>query len=315
MKRRALGRSGLQVAPLVFGGNVFGWTADEGRTFELLDAFVEAGFNMIDTADVYSKWAPGNQGGESEKLIGKWLARSGKRDRVLIATKVGMEMPGGRKGLSRKRIHEAVEESLDRLQVERIDLYQSHNEDPETPIEETLEAYGELVAAGKVRAIGASNYGAESLQRALAVSAERSLPRYESLQPQYNLYARADFETKLAPVCRENGLGVINYYPLAAGFLSGKYRSEKDFAKSARGAGMKKYLNERGLGILDALDIVAKKVDAKPAQVAIAWLLTRPEVTAPIASSTTIAQLRELVAATQLSLDRESLALLDQASA
>jgi aryl-alcohol dehydrogenase-like predicted oxidoreductase len=311
---RPLGRSGLQVAPLAFGGNVFGWTADEGRTFELLDAFVDAGFNLVDTADVYSKWAPGNSGGESETLIGRWLAKSGKRDRVLIATKVGMEM-AGRKGLSRKHILESVDASLARLGIDRIDLYQSHNEDPETPLEETLGTFAELVRAGKVRAIGCSNHSAETLRRAQAVSAEHGWPRYESLQPMSNLYARADFEQKLAPACEEHGVGVISYYPLAAGFLTGKYRGEADMGKSPRGASMKKYFNERGFRILDALDAVATGIGAKPGQVAIAWLLARRAVTAPIASATTLAQLRELVAATQLHLDAESLALLEAASA
>ena len=314
MIRRPLGRSGLEVAPIAFGGNVFGWTADEGRTFELLDAFVDAGFNLVDTADVYSKWAPGNEGGESETLIGRWLAKGGKRDRVLIATKVGMEMRG-RKGLSRRHILESVEGSLRRLQVGRIDLYQSHNEDPETPVEETLEAFGELVQAGKVRAIGASNHSAQSLQRALRVSDARGLPRYESLQPPYNLYSRSDFESQLAPLCQAEGVGVISYYPLAAGFLTGKYRGEADMAQSPRGAGMKKYFNERGFRILDALDRVAAKIEAKPAQVALAWILSRPAVTAPIASATTVAQLRELLAAASLRLDAESLALLEAASA
>jgi aryl-alcohol dehydrogenase-like predicted oxidoreductase len=312
--RRPLGRSGLEIAPLAFGGNVFGWTVDEGRTFELLDAFVDAGFNLIDTADVYSKWAPGNSGGESETLIGRWLKKSGKRDRVLIATKVGMEM-AGRKGLSRAHILESVDGSLERLGIDRIDLYQSHNEDPETPLEETLETYAELVKSGKVRAIGCSNHSAETLKRALAVSAEHGWPRYESLQPMYNLYARADFEQKLAPLCEAEGIGVISYYPLAAGFLTGKYRGESDLGQSPRGANMKKYFNDRGWRILGALDQVAERLDAKAGQVAVAWVLARRAITAPIASATTLAQLRELIAATQLALDAESLALLDSSSA
>ena len=313
MKKKALGKSGIEVAPLAFGGNVFGWTVDEARGFELLDVFADAGFNLIDTADIYSKWAPGNSGGESETLIGKWLKRSGKRDRVVIATKVGMEMPAG-KGLSRKYIHEAAEASLRRLQIDRIDLYQSHSEDPQTPIEETLSAYDELIKAGKVRAIGASNYDAESLRKALDAAKSSNLPRYETLQPPYNLYARSEFEEKLAPICRDEGIGVINYYPLAAGFLSGKYRSEADFGQSARGPGMKKYLNERGLRILDALDAAAKQHELKPAQVAIAWLLSKPAVTAPIASATTPAQLRELLSAADIALDSRTLESLDSAS-
>ena len=314
MKRRPLGRSGIEVAPLAFGCNVFGWTVDQPTAFLLLDAFVEHGFNLLDTADVYSKWAPGNRGGESETVIGRWLKLGGgRREKVVLATKVGMEMPEG-KGLSRARIVAAVEDSLKRLQTERIDLYQSHNEDPQTPVEETLEAYAQLVRAGKVRAIGASNYAAESLQRALDASAQHKLPRYETLQPMYNLYARLDFEAKLAPVCVANDVGVIPYYGLASGFLSGKYRSEADLAQSPRGAAVKKYLNERGMRILAALDEVSKSKSAKPAQVALAWLMARPAVTAPIASATTIAQLRELMGAADLALDATSLERLDRAS-
>jgi aryl-alcohol dehydrogenase-like predicted oxidoreductase len=314
VKRRPLGRSGIEVAPLAFGCNVFGWTVDEPTAFLLLDAFVDHGFNLLDTADVYSKWAPGNCGGESETAIGRWFKLGGgRREKVVLATKVGMEMPEG-KGLSRARILAAVEDSLRRLQTDRIDLYQSHNEDPQTPIEETLEAYAQLVRAGKVRAIGASNYAAESLQRALDAGAQGKLPRYETLQPMYNLYARLDFEAKLAPVCLANDVGVIPYYGLASGFLSGKYRSEADLAQSPRGAAVKKYLNERGMRILAALDEVAKAKSAKPAQVALAWLMTRPAVTAPIASATTLAQLRELMGAADLALDAASLERLDRAS-
>ena len=315
MKKRPLGRTGFEVAPLAFGGNVFGWTVDEPSAFLLLDTFVDHGFNLIDTADVYSKWAPGNQGGESETIIGRWLALGGgRREKVVIATKVGMEMPGGKKGLSASYILAAAEESLRRLQTDRIDLYQSHNEDPATPIEETLEAYGRLIRDGKVRAIGASNYGAESLARALAASESQGLPRYETLQPMYNLYSRSDYESKLAPLCVEKGLGVIPYYGLASGFLTGKYRSEADLGQSPRGAAVKKYLNERGLKILAALDEVAKAIRAKPSQVALGWLMARPAVTAPIASATTRAQLRELMAAADLVLDAASIERLDRAS-
>ena len=315
MTRRPLGRSGLEVAPLAFGGNVFGWTVDAPSAFLLLDSFVDHGFNLVDTADVYSKWAPGNQGGESETIIGRWLNQGGgRRDRVVIATKVGMEMPGGRKGLSQKYILEAAEASLARLQTDRIDLYQSHNEDPATPIDATLEAYARLIRDGKVRAIGASNYSAESLAAALDASQRKGLPRYETLQPLYNLYARAEFEAKLQPLCVERGLGVIPYFSLASGFLTGKYRSEADFAQSPRGKGMKKYLDERGLRILAALDRVAKDKKAKPAQVALAWLMARPAVTAPIASATSLAQLRELMAAAELVLDAGSMAILEEAS-
>ena len=314
-KRRPLGRTGFEVAPLAFGANVFGWTVDEPSAFLLLDTFVDNGFNLIDTADVYSKWAPGNRGGESETIIGRWLALGGgRREKVVIATKVGMEMPGGKKGLSASYILAAAQESLRRLQTDRIDLYQSHNEDPATPIEETLEAYGRLIRDGKVRAIGASNYGAESLARALAASESQGLPRYETLQPMYNLYSRSDYESKLAPLCVEKGLGVIPYYGLASGFLTGKYRSEADLGQSQRGAAVKKYLNERGLKILAALDEVAKANRAKPSQVALAWLMARPAVTAPIASATTRAQLRELMAAADLVLDAASIERLDRAS-
>ena len=314
MKKRPLGRSGIEVAPLAFGANVFGWTVDEPTAFLLLDTFVGRGFSLVDTADVYSKWAPGNSGGESETVIGKWLRHSGKRDQVVIATKVGMEMPGGKKGLSRQYIMGAAEESLRRLQTDRIDLYQSHNEDPATPFDETLEAYARLIRDGKVRAIGASNYAAETLALALAASATADLPRYETLQPMYNLYSRAEFEAKLAPLCIEHGLGVIPYYGLASGFLTGKYRSEADLAQSPRGQAVKKYLNERGMKILAALDEVAKAVRAKPSQVALAWLMARPAVTAPIASATTVAQLRELLAAAELVLDTAAIERLNSAS-
>jgi aryl-alcohol dehydrogenase-like predicted oxidoreductase len=314
MKRRALGAKGIEVAPLAFGANVFGWTVDEPTAFLLLDAFVDHGFNLVDTADVYSRWAPGNSGGESETVIGRWIARSGKRDRLVIATKVGMEMPGVGKGLRAARIREAVEASLARLRVDRIDLYQAHAEDPETPIDETLEAFDRLVREGKVRAIGASNYAAPALERARAVSAGRGWAPYATLQPRYNLYSRADFERDLQPVCVREGIGVIPYYGLASGFLTGKYRSEADLAQSARGAAVKQYLDERGMRILEALDEVARQARAKPAQVALAWLMTRPAVSAPIASATTLAQLRELMAAADLALDAPSLERLDRAS-
>ena len=250
MNRRKLGRSGLEVSPLAFGGNVFGWTADEPTSFRLLDQFVAAGFNFIDTADTYSRWAPGNKGGESETIIGKWLKKTGKRDQVVIATKVGMEMAPDKKGLAAAYIQREVEDSLKRLQTDYIDLYQSHTDDAATPLAETLGAYDKLIKAGKVRVIGASNYNAERLEEALNVSARNGLPRYESLQPHYNLYDRADFEAKLEGVCTRNGVGVISYFSLASGFLSGKYRSEADLSKSARGQGIKKYLNDRGHRIL-----------------------------------------------------------------
>jgi aryl-alcohol dehydrogenase-like predicted oxidoreductase len=313
MKRRALGRSGIEVAPLMLGGNVFGWTADEASTHRLLDAFVDAGFNAIDTADVYSRWIPGHQGGESETAIGSWLRAGGPRDRVVIATKCGMDMGGDRKGLSKRWIAEAVEASLRRLGTDYIDLYQAHADDAGTPLEETLSAFADLVRAGKVRAIGASNYGAPRLREALAVSERLRLPRYETLQPHYNLVERSGFEKELADLCREREIGVIPYFGLASGFLTGKYRSEADLGKSPRGGGMKKLLEGRGPRILAVLDEVAKRHDATPAQVALAWLMTK--ITAPIASARSVEQLEELMGAARLALASEDVAALDRASA
>ena len=313
--KRKLGNSGLEIAPIVFGGNVFGWTADEATSFQLLDGFVAAGFNAVDTADVYAKWVPGNKGGESETIIGKWLKRTGARARVIIATKVGSEMGPGKKGLSKSYILAAVEGSLQRLQTDYIDLYQSHVDDPDTPLEETLEAYAQLIQQGKVRAIGASNYTAKRLEEALQISKKKGLPRYESLQPHYNLYEREEFETKLAPLCRRESIGVISYFSLASGFLAGKYRSEADLANKPRANFVKKYLNERGFRILAALDQVAKTHSATPTRVALAWLLAQPSVTAPIVSATNLDQLQELLSAADLKLDTESLEKLNQASA
>jgi aryl-alcohol dehydrogenase-like predicted oxidoreductase len=304
----------LEVAPLAFGGNVFGWTVDERTSFRLLDAFVAAGFNLIDTADVYSRFAPGNRGGESETIIGKWLKQRGNRDKVIIATKVGLEMGPQRKGLSKAYILRAAEDSLRRLQTSYIDLYQSHRDDPDTSLEETLQAYAHLMEQGKVRAIGASNYNAERLSQALAFSRRHGLPRYESLQTEYNLYDRKQYEDTLEPVCIENGLGVLSYFSLASGFLTGKYKAAADVANRARGDFVKKYLNERGLKILDELDQVGKRLHAKPVQVALAWLIARPTVTAPIASATSLTQLKELIGATKLQLDDGSMHLLNQAS-
>jgi len=309
-----LGKSGLEVAPLAFGGNVFGWTVDESSSFKLLDNFVAAGFNLIDTADVYSYWVPGNHGGESETIIGNWLKNSGDREKVVIATKVGMEMGPDKKGLSRSYIFKAVEGSLRRLQTDYIDLYQSHTDDPETPIEETLSAYSELIKQGKVRAIGASNFTAERLKESIRLSEEKGLPRYESLQPLYNLYERADYETNLEPVCVEEGIGVIPYFALASGFLTGKYRREADLSKSPRGQGVKKYLDERGMRILNALDRVAKQHKSTPTRVALAWLVARPSITAPIASATNLEQLNDLIEGANLVLDAESMEILNQAS-
>jgi len=316
MNLRPLGRSGLQVAPLAFGGNVFGWSADEATSFSLLDAFVDAGFNLVDTADVYSRWVPGHSGGESETVIGKWLRKGGKRHSVVIATKVGMDMGNGNQGLSRQHIAKSIDASLKRLQTDHVDLYQSHTDDAETSFEETLEAYAKLIEAGKVRAIGASNHSADRLSAALDVSERDGLPRYESLQPHYNLVERARFETDLEAVCLQRGVGVINYYGLASGFLSGKYRSEADLDKSkARGGSAKKYLTPKGLGIVKALDEVGRRYEVSSATVAIAWLIARPAITAPIASATSVAQLKELLAAATLNLDTEAIATLDAASA
>ena len=314
MELRMLGRSGLKVYPLCLGGNVFGWTINEKRSIELLDAFVGAGFNFIDTADVYSTWVPGHQGGESETIIGNWMKSRGNRASIVIATKVGMEMRG-QKGLSKAHILASVEGSLRRLQTHYIDLYQAHKADPETPIEETLAAYTELIAAGKVRAIGASNYTTEQFSTALEASMRLGLPRYESLQPEYNLYTRAPYEQELEALCHKNSLGVIPYSALASGFLTGKYRSEKDFGKSPRGAGMTRYLNARGLRVLAALDTVATKVGTAPAQVALAWLIAQPGITAAIASATSLAQLDEIISAARLKLDADAIKRLDEASA
>jgi aryl-alcohol dehydrogenase-like predicted oxidoreductase len=315
MQKRRLGKTELEIAPLVLGGNVFGWTVDEAASFQILDGFFRAGFNCIDTADVYSKWVPGHKGGESETIMGNWLKQRGNRAQVIIATKCGMEMPSVGKGLSKSYIMRAVEDSLGRLQTDYIDLYQAHEDDPNTPLEETLEAFTQLVNQGKVRVIGASNYKAERLAQALKVSGQRSYPRYESLQPHYNLMERADYEKTLEPVCIENRLGVIPYFSLAAGFLTGKYRSEADLSKSPRGGGLKKYLNERGLRTLAALDEVAARHKTTPAAVSLAWLLARPSITAPIASATSLQQLDTLIAGAQLQLDRASIEALNQASA
>jgi aryl-alcohol dehydrogenase-like predicted oxidoreductase len=311
---KELGRSGLKVGPLAFGGNVFGWTADEATSFKVLDAFVAAGLNLIDTADAYSRWVPGHHGGESETIIGKWLKSRRNRSQVVIATKVGVEMGPKEQGLSRAYILRAVERSLQRLGTDYIDLYQSHRDDPNTPIEETLSAYGELIKQGKVRAIGASNFTAERLRAALELGSRGGLPRYESLQPCYNLYDRAGFEGELAELCRRERIGVISYFSLASGFLTGKYRSEADLANRARGYRVKEMLNERGLRILRALDEVGRETEATPAQISLAWLLARG-VTAPIASATSLEQLAELIGGTHLALGAESLARLDAASA
>ena len=314
MEKRKLGKSAIEIAPLMFGGNVFGWTVDEAMSFKLLDGFVGAGFNAIDTADVYSKWVAGNKGGEFETIIGKWLKARGGRDKLVIATKVGIEMPGIGQGLKKDYIVARVEDLLKRLQTDYIDLYQSHTDDKSAPFEETLGAYSQLIEQGKVRVIGASNHEAPRLAEALKTSAAKKLPRYESLQPLYNLSDRAGFEKELEPLCLKEKVGVIPYYALAAGFLTGKYRTAADLGKSARGDRVKSYLNERGLRILKALDEVSARLGAKPAHVALAWLIARPSVTAPIASATSMAQLEDLIAGTRLELDRDAVRQLDAAS-
>src|SRR5260221_4122012 len=314
MNKRRLGRSDLHFAPLMFGGNVFGWTIDEPTSHGLLDAFVAAGFNAIDTADVYSTWVPGHQGGESETIIGSWLKKRGGRDKVIIATKVGSEMSEGRKGLSKAYILRAVEDSLRRLQTDYIDLYQSHRDDNETPQDETLEAYATLIKRGKVRVIGASNFSAERLATAQKISIANAHPRYENLQPCYNLYDRWEYEGPVQGLCVRENIGVISYFSLASGFLTGKYRNKQDLGQSARGEDVEKYLDARGLRILAALDEVAAQYNVKPAQIALAWLLSRPGIIAPIASATSISQLDTLIGAARLQLDAASLKKLTDAS-
>ena len=315
MEKRKLGRSGLEIAPLVFGGNVFGWTADEATSFQMLDRFVDAGLNAIDTADAYSRWVPGHSGGESETIIGKWLAAdASRRGKVVIITKVGVDLGPDKKGLSAKRIAAAVEDSLRRLQTDYIDLYLSHYPDPETPIEETLGAYDKLLKQGKVRAIGCSNYDNAQLRAALDAADANGLPRYTVLQPEYNLLDRQGFESTLRDLCIAEDLGVITYYSLASGFLSGKYRSRDDLGKSARGSRVEKYLNPRGMRVLKALDGVAADTGAKPAEIALAWLIAQRGVTAPIASATSVEQVDSLVRSVSLNLSPEHLRTLDEAS-
>ena len=315
MSKRELGRSGIQVPVLTFGGNVFGWTADESTSFSLLDALLDHKLNFIDTADVYSSWVEGNSGGESETIIGKWLKKTGKRDQIILATKVGKPMGEGKVGLSPRYIKQAVEASLKRLQTDHIDLYQSHDDDADTPLAESLAAFDALIKEGKVRAIGASNYSASRLAEALKVSKENGLARYETLQPLYNPYDRKVYEEALEKVVTDNGLGVINFYGLAAGFLTGKYRTKADASKSKRGESViERYLNERGLKVLAALDSVAKKHGAKPGQVALAWQIARPSITSPIVSATTLEQLDELAKAATLKLDDADIALINEGS-
>jgi aryl-alcohol dehydrogenase-like predicted oxidoreductase len=315
MKHRRLGNTPLDIAPLVLGGNVFGWTIDESRSFDVLDAFVDAGFNAIDTADVYSRWAAGHEGGESETILGKWLkARPSRRDQVLILTKVGSDMGADHKGLGARWIERAVEDSLRRLNVDAIDLYQSHRPDPATPHEETLGAYRRLLDAGKIRAIGCSNFDAGQVGAALAAARDHGLPAYQVLQPEYNLYDRASYDGPLRDLALRESLGVIPYYGLASGFLTGKYRSERDLDQSPRGAGVKRYLDARGLRILGALDAVAARHATGCAEIALAWLMAREGVTAPIASATRVEQVASFATAAGLTLGNEDLATLDKAS-
>lgn len=313
MEKKILGKTDLNIAPIVFGGNVFGWTIDEQKSFEILDQFIENGFNFIDTADVYSRWVPGNKGGESETIIGNWLKNSNKRQEVVIATKVGSDMGNG-KSLKKDYIINQVEHSLSRLQTDYIDLYFSHFDDETTPVEETLNAYETLIKAGKIRWIGASNFSADRLKESLLFSANNNLPRYEVYQPGYNLYDREEFEQEQEKICLDHGLGVITYYSLASGFLTGKYRSEDDLNKSQRGGGVKKFLNERGFRILDALDKVAEKHGVAQASVALGWLINHPSISAPIASVTDLSQLKSFTEASNLKLSPEDISLLDKAS-
>lgn len=315
MQKRQLGTSNLQVPILCLGGNVFGWTLPEADSFRQLDHALDAGLNFIDTADVYSRWAPGHKGGESETVLGKWFAKSGKRSQVILATKVGMDMGDGKQGLKPAYIQQAVEDSLRRLQTDYIDLYQSHKDDESTPLEETLTAYDKLIKAGKVRHIGASNYSGKRLAQAIETSRKHSLPEYVSLQPHYNLVHREEFESDLLPVVQKYNVGVIPYFALAAGFLTGKYRTKEDAEGKARGGMVGKYINEQGLAVADAVEEVAKQQNSTPAAVALAWLIAQPGITAPIASATSLSQFHTLVAATQLRLSAASIERLNHASA
>jgi aryl-alcohol dehydrogenase-like predicted oxidoreductase len=315
MEKRLLGQTGISVPAIMLGGNVFGWTLDEAGSFRILDAAFDAGLTFIDTADIYSTWVAGHTGGESETIIGKWFARTGKRNQVTIATKVGMDMGGDKTGLAAKYMEREVEDSLRRLQTDHIDLYQSHKDDPSVPLEETLGAFDAMVKKGKVRFIGASNYSGARLKEAMETSERTGLARYQTLQPQYNMMEREPYESDLAPVALQYGVGVIPYYSLAAGFLTGKYRSEADLEGKARGGGVKKYLDDRGRRVLGALDTVAKEYGSTPASVSLAWLMTRPGVVAPIASATSIDHVKDLVAATELRLPQDAVEVLTAASA
>ena len=314
VKKKKIGNTQLEVAPLAFGGNVFGWTIDQPTSFELLDSFVDSGLNLLDTADVYSAWKEGNVGGESETIIGNWFKRSGKRNKIVLATKCGFDGSTDKKNLSAAHIHKAVDASLKRLQTDHIDLYQAHSDDEKVPLEETLEAFDQLIKMGKVGAIGASNYSAARLKEALKVSDQNSFARFQCLQPEYNLYVRASYEDAVEELCVKENIGVISYFSLARGFLSGKYRTEEDLALSARGAGVKAYLNERGFRILAALDKLAQEYSSTPSRIALAWLMARPSITAPIASATNLNQLDDLIASTKIILSPEAVGLLNEAS-
>lgn len=315
MEKRQLGDTDLHIYPIAFGGNVFGWTIDEKKSFEILDAFTGAGFNFIDTADVYSRWAPGNSGGESEAIIGNWLEKQGNRDKIVLATKVGSDMGDGKKGLKKDYIIQAAEASLKRLKTDYIDLYQTHFDEESTPVEETLEAYQQLIKDGKVRYVGTSNMSRERITESLQAAQEHGFPLYQTLQPHYNLYEREGYESTYEPIALANKLGVITYFSLSSGFLTGKYRSEADFSKSARGGGMEKYLNDRGFKILAALDEVAAKFSTTPTTVALAWLINRPGITAPIVSATSVSQLDGIIAAPNLELTADDVAFLTAESA
>lgn len=315
MQYRKLGQSNIEIAPIVFGGNVFGWTADEQRSFELLDALVDNGINMIDTANVYNAWAPGHQGGESETIMGKWLAQSGKRDKVIIATKVGMKMGDGSEGLSKENIIRSAEDSLKRLQTDHIDLYYAHRDDTDVPLEESLAAFDQLIKEGKVGAIASSNFSGQRLQIALDTARANNLPQFVAHQPEYNLFDRQGYEADLEGVCQRNKLGVVTYFSLASGFLSGKYRSKADLENSKRKDFLGKYMTPRGEQILTALGKVADAHNATMAAVALAWIIQRPSVTAPIASATSLEQLEQLVKATELTLSASDINLLNEASA
>ena len=307
MEKRKLGNTGIEVAPLALGGNVFGWTIDEAQSIKILDGFVDAGLNLIDTADIYSRWHPGHKGGESETIIGNWLRTSGKRNKIILATKVGGDMGDGKKDLSKAYILKTAEDSLKRLQTDHIDLYQSHFDDGITPVEETMEAYFQLIKQGKVIAVGASNMLPQRLKDSLEASRQNGYPSYQTLQPLYNLCEREVFERDYLSICKENELSVLPYFALASGFLTGKYRTESDLSKSRRGQGVKKYLNEKGMRLLHVLDEVAGQYHVKPATIALAWLMAQPTIAAPIASATTIEQLNDLVKATEIKLDSDSI--------